>query len=382
MKPLLTTIISKRSGLIAPVLIIGSLFFTACSEPPKTKPLSVLPAMKISDVGELTTTPFPGRARAGKEVNLSFRVTGSLIDFPIAVGDQVEQGQLVAQLDPKDYISALGAVTGQLNRAQASAKRAEGDYVRINRVYAEDPGATSETALDLAKAARDSSRASVMSMTNAVTQAEDQLKYTSLLAPFSGVIVSTYVENFETVIAKQPILRLLDPSSIEFVISVPESLIVYSDYADSVEVTFDALPDLKVPATIKEVGREASQATRTYPVTLVMQQPKGAEILPGMAGTAVVSGRLPDSAQRSGIEIPATAIFAGEDTSKSYVWIIDPETKVLSKREVEVGQFGKTGVLIRSGISVGEWIAVRGVNSVREGQQVRIADYSGKGAAL
>ena len=199
--------------------------------------------------------------------------------------------------------------------------------------------------------------------------------------PFSGVVVETYVENFETVIAKQPVLRLLDPTSIEFVISVPENKISHAPYVDKIVVTFDALPGVEIPASIKEIGREASQATRTYPVTLVMAQPDDAEILPGMAGSAKIWAKLPEDAKETGMQLPATAIFALEDPKKSYVWVIDETSKTLKSREVETGQLTHYGILIRSGLSAGEWVVVKGVHSVHEGQVVRILDISGEGVS-
>ncbi len=373
---------SARNALRAMGACCAVLVVTACAKapaPPAPPPL--VPAMRIADAGELASTPFPGRASAAQQVNLSFRVSGPLVEFPVNVGDQVEAGQVLVQMDPKDYISALGTVQGQLDRAKAAAARAESDYRRVMRVFNEDPGATSETAVDLAKAARDSSRATVSSLESAVKTAQDQLDYTSLLAPFSGVVSSTYVENFETVIAKQPILRLLDPTSIEFVINVPENLIVFVPYVEEIAVNFDALPGVAIPAGIKEVGREASQATRTYPVTLVMEQPDGAEILPGMAGSALISARLPAETDRVGMEVPAPAVFSGEEDNKSFVWVIDEDSKIVSRREVVVGRLSDKGVLILSGLEPGEWVVVRGAKSVREGQVVRIADYTGKGAA-
>ncbi len=195
------------------VLAAALLGLGACTEEPPAKPLPLVPAMRVADAEQMATARFPGRARAGREVNLSFRVTGPLIEFPVDVGSEVEAGQLLARMDPKDYVAALGTVSGQLESATASATRAEADFRRINNVYQEDPGATSETALDLARAARDSSAATVRSLTSAVKTAQDQVDYTTLQAPFSGVVVATYVDNFETVIAKQPILRLLDPSA-------------------------------------------------------------------------------------------------------------------------------------------------------------------------
>ena len=378
---------SSRTGIAFyrsafPVVVVATALLAGCAkELPPPPPPPLVPAIRVAEPGEFTTTPFPGRAKAGQEVNLSFRVSGPLLEFPVNVGDQVAAGQLLAQMDPQDYISALGTVTGQLDSAKAAAKRAEADFRRINNVFKEDPGATSETALDLARAGRDTSRATVSSLTSAVKTAQAKLDYTSLQAPFSGVVVATYVENFETVVAKQPILRLLDPSSIEFVISVPENLIGYVPHVDNVVVTFDAMPGVEVPAKIKEVGREASQATRTYPVTLVMSQPEGIQILAGMAGSAMVSARLPEDSALTGIEIPAPAVFSGEDPSRSYVWVIDEASKTLQRREVTVGRLSNTGILIQSGLTAGDWVVVRGANSVSEGQEVRIADYSGKDGA-
>lgn len=353
----------------------------ACVEEPAPPPPPLVPTIRVADADGLMTTPFPGRAGAGQRVNLSFRVTGPLIEFPVNVGDEVEAGQTLAQMDPKDYISALGTVQGQLDRAKAAAERAEADYRRINNVYKEDPGATSETAMDLAKAARDTSRATVSSLTSAVTTAEDQLSYTTLQAPFSGVVVATYVENFETVIAKQPILRLLDPSNIEFVINVPENLIIFAPYVENIKVVFDALPGQEITARIKEIGREASQATRTYPVTLVMEQPEGVDILPGMAGTASVTSILPEGTRRSGIEIPAPAVFAADDTEGSFVWVVNEDSSTLQRREVTVGRLVNKGILIQSGLNPGDLIVVRGVNSVSEGQKVRIMDFSAGGSS-
>ena len=367
-----------QRGLMA---VTCTALLTACAKEPTPRPLPLVPVMRVADAGELTSTPFPGRARAGQEVNMSFRVSGSLLELPVDVGSEVEAGQLLAQLDPKDYVSALGTVTGQLDRAKAAVIKADADYRRIMNVFKEDAGATSQTAIDLTKAVRDSARGELNSLNSAVAIAQDQLKYTSLQAPFSGEVVATYVENFETIVAKQPILRLLDPTSIEFVINVPENLIGYAPLVEAVTVSFDALPGVAITARVKEVGREASQATRTYPVTLVMEQPEEAEILPGMAGSATVSARLPGDASQVGIEIPAPAVFFSNDPSKSYVWIVDETTSTLQRREVSVGRLSRRGILIRAGLAAGELVVVRGANSVSEGQQVRVADFSGKGGA-
>jgi len=268
----------------------------------------------------------------------------------------------------------VNTAQAQLQSIQAAYIAAENDYQRVMSTFKEDPGATSQRAVDASRAVRDQAQAQVSSLRSTVQTATDSLGYTQLLAPFDGEVVETYVENFETVIALQPIARLLDSSSIELTISIPESLIGYADYVTRISVSFSALPGVSMPATIKEIGREATQATRTYPVTLTFNQPENGEILPGMAGEATIEARLPEGTGRTGISIPATATFAGSDIKVTNVWVIDPTTNTLSRRAVETGRVSSSGLLITDGLKAGEWIVVAGTSALADGQEVKIVD--------
>jgi RND family efflux transporter MFP subunit len=357
------------------VLLLGSfLFVAACEEAPEVKPPKPVRAMQVSGASDLSESSFPGRARAGQEVNLSFRVSGKLLKLPVSVGDRVKAGAKVAELDPKDFQQVIKSAQSTLDAAKANSRRAEADYNRLIKVQQQDSGATSQRAVDLALSVRDQARAAAAALEAGVETARDRLRYTKLEAPFTGEVVETYVENFQTVTASRPILRLLDPSNIEMTVSVPESLIGYVDYVTSVNISFDALPGISVAAGIKEIGSEASQATRTYPVTLLMEQPKNGKILPGMAGKATVEARLPESAGKTGISIPASAAFASADINITNVWVIDPETKILSRREIQAGNLTSAGLLIMGGLEAGEWIVTAGTHSLSEGQQVTIVD--------
>lgn len=374
----MTTIVGEHgSGSVSRVIYLVSLVLlvTACGpEPEKKTVIRPVKAMRVADSSGLMERALPGRAKAGLEVNLSFRVPGPMIAFPVSVGDEVKAGDVMARIDPTDYETAVRTLEAQLARGQATAKRARNDVTRNEKIQKEDSGAISQASIDRSREAVDAADATVRSLRASVKTARDQLSYTELKAPFDGVVVETYAENFETAIAKQPILRVLNPESIEFVINVPENLIGLSPYVESITVKFDALPDVDVPAKVKEIGKEASQATRTYPVTLVMAQPPGAEILPGMAGKAYIVGRPPKDHEQVSIQIPATAVFTGAEPGKSYVWIVDESSKTLSRREVELAGLSRFGTRIRAGLEPGELIVVKGVHSVSDGQQVRILD--------
>ena len=124
-----------------------------------------------------------------------------------------------------------------------------------------------------------------------------------LEAPFDGSIVGIYVENFQDVKPKQPVARLINLARVEMWVDIPEQLISRTSYIKSLRVRFDTFPDRELSASIKEVGREATQATGTYPVNLIMDQPSDFTILPGMAGRASGTARPPD-AEAATIVVP------------------------------------------------------------------------------
>ncbi len=202
----------------------------------------------------------------------------------------------------------------------------------------------------------------------AVKLAEDRLGYTQLTAPFDGEVVNIFTQEHEVVIAKQPISKIVNRSKIEFSINVPEQLIGYANRVVSTIVRFDVQPDTPITATVKEIGREASTGTRTYPVTLILEKTSDFEILPGMAGNVTISSQLPETAIQSGLEIPATAVFSKGDKANSFVWlVVDGKTQ---QQAINIGLPTAYGVLIKSGLKSGDQIIVAGVNSLTESQAV------------
>jgi RND family efflux transporter MFP subunit len=365
------TMIAKLSKPLWLALLVLAL--SACeSEVTKSKDM-VRPvrAARVGDLEELKGRIFPGRANAAQEVELSFRVTGPLIALPIDIGDRVKQGDLLARIDPRDFEVQLRNTEGQLQRAKANLQRADSEYARLLGIQKKNPELVSEVHVERAHAEFELGKADTAALEATVDAAQDALNYTYLKAPYDGTIVANYVENFEYIQARQPVLRLLDNARIEFLFSVPETMISMVQYVDNIRVRFDAFPDLEIPAEILEIGNEASQTTRTYPITLIMDQPEGAEILPGMAGRAMGDARTPDDGEQLEMVVPNIAIFSPTSGEKNYVWVIDPDDETVSRREVALGNLVSTGVIIQSGLEPGELIATAGVNFLEDGQKVR-----------
>ncbi len=356
-------------------LIIPALLFlcVGCEQEQPPPPIRPVRAIQLEAAELVRLHSFPGRTRAVDRANLSFRVEGQLIERPAYVGDDVVKGQLLARLDPKDFEVAIQTALGRLEKAQADLRFAENDYVRATNIWKEDPGAISQSMLDQKKEEANRLKGEVHALEAEVEHAVDLLKYTYLRAPYNGVVVATYVENHEYVQAKQSVIRLLDTAQVEMVIDVPESMIADIPFVERVVVEFDAIPGKEYTATVKEIGAEASATTRTYPVTLLIDQPGEEEIYAGMAGYAFLFSSVTSEFNEEGFLIPPSALVTGDELEKTYVWIVNPESMTVHKREVEKGRLTSQGMMITSGLSEGEWLVTAGVHYLYEGQQVRLA---------
>lgn len=298
----------------------------------------------------------PGRVRAARRSELSFKVSGPLEKLPIDEGQLVKKGDLIAQILPRDFQTAI-------SEAKARELEAEQQYQRYKELYAKRQ--VSKADFDRYRASRDVARARL-------EDAQNALKDTTLVAPFDGVIAKRYVENFEKVQAKQPIafLQLID--QLEILIDVPELLMAQFRQTGNIEVVaeFDAAAGNKYPITVKEFSTDADPATQTYQVVLAMAQPEEANILPGM--TAKVTASASEGYDvGSKITIPAIAVL-NDAGNQAYVWVFDSSSKTVSKSPVKIGPLeGSKNVVVEEGLEGGEVIVSAGITKLRDGMAVR-----------
>lgn len=354
--------------LKAGLVIWMGFFLGGCAEEPAPQEvIRNVRATKIADPHAFDARTFPGRAKAHDEVNIAFEVRGRVAQRPVDVGDKVKAGQLLAALDPRDYQNSLEEAKAAQRQAKTYRDRVAG---------AVKSGAVSKQDLTDAEARLDATVAEVKIR-------EKALADTVVNAPFDGKLAAIYVENHEQIRAKQVVMRLLDTARMEMIIDIPEDRIAYAQYVKEFKVRFGAIPDREIPAEIWEISNEASLATRTFPVTLIMDNPPDLNIKPGMAGEATATLDLPSDLQETGFVVPASAVVresaAREEGSyDSYVWVIDEQSKTVAKRVVVPGRLTPYGLLINEGLKQGEWVAVAGAHYLREGQKVMILDAGAK----
>ncbi|MEX1039992.1 MAG: efflux RND transporter periplasmic adaptor subunit [Pirellulaceae bacterium] len=407
------------------MLLVFSLAVLSCGcEKPESvsEPVRPVRTIKLGDLKAFSGREFPGRAAARVEVDLSFQVSGPIISLPVDVGTTVKKGDVIAAIDPRDFDTALAGVLGSMERAkanllamergarpeeieqleavveqaEASYEQALAQYDRNAKLLEKDAVSKADYEISLARRDRTSAevrsakealnigmagarsedleakRSEIRSLEASVAAARNQLDYATLVAPFDGEIAARYVNNFQTVQAKQPIVRLLDVSVIEVTIQIPESLIGLVPQVKKVACHFDALPEGEFYGRVTKIGREASLTTRTYPVTIEIDQPENNRVLPGMAAMVrnhVDEGETPTA---ESLVVPPSSVFTAEDGSETYLWVVDAGSSKVARRAVKTGTLSPLGLTILDGVESGEIVVTSGANTLREGQEVRL----------
>lgn len=353
-------------------LCMSILLLAGCEEQKIVQTIRPVKAMQVKLPENQATRVFPGKVDADTEVNLAFRVAGQIHNFPVKVGEYVRKGQLVARLDTTDYVTHVHGLEAQLAGAKAALRESELQYKRYAKLVAEKTA--SQASYDQAKATFETGVAKVNSLRAQLRKAKSDLGYASLVAPFSGYVSAKHVDNYETVQAGTPIIKLQDIANLDVTVGLPDELVARREHIIGVSISLEAFPGKVFTGTIKEIATDASQQTRTYPATINFERPKGLELLPGMA--ANVALQFNGGSLVNGILIPETAVFS-DDSGKSKVWVFDAASSSVKMREVILGEVTSGGVYVSSGISVGEWVVTAGVHFLQPDQKVRLLNQKG-----
>ncbi len=353
-------------------------------KPEQVKVLRPVRFQKVVVASHSRVRTFAGTAKAGEEARLSFKVPGTISRLYVKVGDSVEPGDIIVELDPKDYALEVQKAEASLARAHAQARNATADYSRTRDLY-ENNNASRED-LDAARAADESGKASVRVASKELELAHLQLSYTRLHASLKGAIAEVPVEVNENMRAGQPVVHLYSGGPPEVKVAIPEGFIAKIHKGDSVTVTFDSLPGSQFAATVTEVGVAATGTSTTFPVTVRLETPDP-KIRSGLAANvAFTFGR---TNNRPYIVVPIQAV--GEDRQGHFVFILEhkgSERGIVRRRPVSVGDLAQTqcnllgilgtgkceGLEILEGLKDSELVVTAGVKRLEDGQEVKLLD--------
>lgn len=341
----------RTLSLLATIAVLGG-----CGKelPPVPEPDSRPAKIFVVNVGDARfERSFPATSEAGDRAVLAFRVPGQMQSIDVLAGQPVNKGDVLATLNPDEY-------TLLAKQAQAQFRLADVQYQRAKKLRADR--VVSEQDFDQAKANHNSAKATL-------EQAQANLRYTKLVAPYDGTVSIVPADNYEFISAKQGVMNIQTNQLLKVIFQLPDYLL--SRFSEGIEpvstMRFDAFPEHEYPLAFQEIDTEADPTTGSYKVTMIMERPADLGILPGMAGTVSV---VVESGEAT--RIPNSAIFDSDGSTS--VWRVDDEgivekvaISLNEKRQVESGLNNGDRIIIsgvsgiEAGIKVREWIKERGL---------------------
>ena len=333
--------------------------------------------VEIRPVRTIVVEPRPiddGRRAVGEvkpryESDLSFRVAGKLVSRLADVGAAVKQGDTLATLDAQDYHNRLRAAEADVAAAEAALVEARGAEGRLAKLLRD--GWTPQANYDTALRNLRSGEAKLAAAKAGLELARDQLRYTELKAEFDGIVTGVGAELGQNVAAGQMVVRLARPGDKDAVFNIAETGLVDGGNDDA-ELIVSPLsnPELAIEGVVREISPVADATTRTYTVKVTLKNPP-----PSIRFGMSIGGRWKG---RSGpvVALPLSVLF--EKNGAPAVWVFDQQSGSAALKPVAIARYDADTVVIASGLATGDTVISAGINTLREGQKVRLADATGR----
>jgi RND family efflux transporter MFP subunit len=310
--------------------------------------------------------PLTGTITSARVADLSAEVSGQVEAVNVEVGDHVEAGAALVDLDREIEqltLEALQASTRQARAELADVKRRYQDAKRLR-----EQKNISENELRLREAEVEVDSATLKQRQSEEQRQQARVERHTLRAPFSGVISERQTEAGEWIEPGSPVLTLVAVDDLRIEFRVPQEFYSSINKQSALSVTLDALPGRVFDGTIEAVVPVSDASSRTFLIHVNIDA-GDARLTPGMS----VHGKLNLTTGRQGVVVSRDAILRYPD-GRVTVWVIDPgsEPPTVSEKRVTTGHSFDGLITIREGIQAGDVVVVRGNESLQEGQQVRI----------
>ncbi|WP_369989104.1 efflux RND transporter periplasmic adaptor subunit [Pseudomonas xanthosomatis] len=343
------------------IALPAAFLLTACgSDKEQAEPVRPVLSTVVQPQVQSQLGRFAGSIQARFESTLGFRVSGRIARRWLDVGAQVKPGDTLATLDPTDQQNQLRAAEGDLAKVQAQWINAQADARRQQQLY--DRGVGAQAQLDIANTNLKTTGAALEQARSAVSQARDQLDYSTLRTDHAAVVTAWQAEAGQTVSAGQAVVTLARPDVKEAVIDLPTNLAEQLTPGLTFTVALQLEPSIDTTATLRELEPQADATTRTRRARLTLASTPDSFHLGTAVSVTLSSAVTPRS------ELPRTALL--ERDGKTQVWVVDPQQKTVATRDVQVIERNDERIVLASGVQPGERVVTAGVNILKPGQKV------------
>ncbi len=346
--------------------------FYSCSSPDKKlleadKPITVTTNKSgISDTSGFINAS--GKLVAKNTANVSTRMMGYITAIHVQVGQVVQAGQLLVNVNSTDVSAKSGQVTAQIAQAQANLKSAQKDYERFQNLYNVQSATAKE--LDDMRTRYEVARAGLTAAQQMKNEVNAQFSYANITAPIAGVVTQTFVKQGDLANPGMPLLTIEAPSQLQADILLSENDITKIKKGMPVQVNLKSSGEI-TRGKVAEVSLSAANTGGQFIVKVDLTQPSE-NLLPGMFVNVqfpVVKLQQGEEQIKNTVTVPETALVHNGQLTGIYT-VSNAGTAIL--RWVRTGNTVGNGVEILSGLNADESYIVSAEGKLYNGVKVQV----------
>ncbi len=316
----------------------------------RTSGASGVPVITVARSGTASSLDLDGSIQPLRQATVASQVGGNVLQLAVKAGDRVKAGQLVARVDSREATAALQRSDAALAQAQAEATNARLNAERTRDLRSK--GFVSQSALDIAENQWRGAQAGVEQAQAGRAQAALARGFSSVTAPFDGIVGATHLDAGDLATPGRPIATIYAPGALRAVVQVGVSRAELLRSAQRVQVV---LPDGRAITPLRSTELATADAvSQTIEWRLDLPADVQASVRPGQMVQVRLDGAAPKAGADSAIVVPQAAVLRRGELNAVYV--VQGEQFVL--RAVRLGaERGAEGVAVVAGLKPGERIA-------------------------
>ncbi len=282
---------------------------------------------------------------------VSAETSGRVMEINFDIGDFVKAGSVLIRVTQAEQQAQVAAADAQRIEAEARVQEARDEFTRVKDVF--ERQLVAQSALDAAKANLKATEQRYEAAVARVKQAQEQLRYTSVKAPYSGVVVERHVDVGEMVAPGKPVMSGMSLRNLRAVAHVPQSFLADLRAAGQVRLIVSRpqpgqMQETVVKSEQLQIAPQADPASHTFLVRAYLPQDT-TDVFPGMSAKMAIPTGGKDT-----VVVPANAVVHRSELTGVYV-VKDGRVHL---RQVRIGRRQGDQVEILAGLEAGEQVAL------------------------
>lgn len=353
-----------HNRLILGLFLATSLAVAGCGDAhaPPEKPAPFVRTKVVAKVNYAPTTCLTGEVKARVQSNLSFRVSGRVIERAVEIGEHVTPDKILARIDPTEQRADVVAAEASAQSSEARVRQTASAFSRQKALIKD--GFTTQRDYDQAEEALRTAEGSLEAAKAQLGSARDALSYTELRPSAAGIITARNAEVGQVAQAAQTMFSLAEDGARDAVFHVYEAAFLRKIASHTISLSLISNPKVATTGVVREVSPSADTQSGTVRVKVSIKDPP-AEFALGsiVTGCAVLE-------PRQVVVLPASALTQLADDAA--VWVVDAKSFEVSLKPVSVTSYDTQNVMIDGGLEPGELVVTEGAKMLRPKQIVAL----------